>query len=76
LWVVADDTANSVYAFLRRGRDGSLLLVVSNMTRFRGIAIGFGFQSRLLAEALQRLRFPPRGSNVGNGGRLEAQSSS
>ena len=31
-WVVADDSANSVYAYLRIGRDGSLLLVVSNMT--------------------------------------------
>ena len=31
-WVVVDDSANSVYAYFRKGRDGSLLLVVSNMT--------------------------------------------
>jgi 1,4-alpha-glucan branching enzyme len=31
-WVVGDDAANSVFAYLRRGPDGATLLVVLNMT--------------------------------------------
>ena len=31
-WVVADDSTNSVFAFLRYGADGEMVLVVCNMT--------------------------------------------
>jgi 1,4-alpha-glucan branching enzyme len=75
-WVAADDAANSVYAFLRRGRDGSLLLVVSNMTPVPRYGYGFrvpnpGPWRELLNTDASRYG----GSNVGNAGRVEAQPS-
>jgi 1,4-alpha-glucan branching enzyme len=75
-WAVADDSANSVFAYFRRGRDGSLLLVVSNMTpvprhgyRFR--VPGPGPWRELLNTDASCYG----GSNLGNGGRVAAQPS-
>ena len=75
-WVVADDSANSVYAFLRRGRDGSVLLVVSNMTpvprddyRLRVPDLG-NWRELLNTDAGYY-----GGSNLGNGGWVAAQRS-
>jgi 1,4-alpha-glucan branching enzyme len=75
-WVAADDAVNSVYAFLRKGRNGSLLLVVSNMTpvprhdhRFRVPKPG-GWRELLNTDASCY-----GGSNLGNSGRVEAQPS-
>ena len=75
-WVAADDTASSVYAFLRRGRDGSLLLVVSNMTPVPR----HGYQFRVpnpgpWRELLNTDASCYGGSNLGNWGRVEAQPS-
>ena len=61
-WVVADDSANSVYAYFRRGRDGSLLLVVSNMTPVPRHGYRFSVpKSRPLAGAHQHRRLLLRG---------------
>jgi 1,4-alpha-glucan branching enzyme len=73
-WVAADDRVNSVYAFLRKGRDASLILVVSNMTpvprrdyRFRVPKAG-PWRELLNSDASVY-----GGSNMGNGGQAEAQ---
>jgi 1,4-alpha-glucan branching enzyme len=75
-WVVADDSANSVYAYFRRGRDGSLLLVVSNMTPVP--RHGYRFQVPNPGPWRELLNTDAScygGSNLGNWGRVEAQPS-
>ena len=75
-WVVADDSANSVYAYLRRGRDGSLLLVVSNMTPVPRHGYRFSVpKSGPWRELINTDASSYGGSNLGNGGRVEAQPS-
>ncbi|MBV8897343.1 MAG: 1,4-alpha-glucan branching protein GlgB [Acidobacteriaceae bacterium] len=76
-WVVADDNANSVYAYARKGLDGSLILLVSNMTPVPR----YGY--RLLVpkpgnwlELLNTDATFYGGSNLGNGGQVMAQPSS
>jgi 1,4-alpha-glucan branching enzyme len=73
-WVVVDDSANSVYAYIRRGRDGSSLLVVSNMTPvprygYRIPVPNTGTWRELLNTDGGRYG----GSNLGNGGQVAAQ---
>jgi len=72
-WVVADDSANSVYAYFRRGRDGPVLLVVSNMTPvprydYRLAVPDLGNWRELLNTDAACYG----GSNLGNGGRVAA----
>jgi 1,4-alpha-glucan branching enzyme len=75
-WVVADDSANSVYAYFRRGREGSLLLVVSNFTPVPR----YGYRLSVpdpgnWRELLNTDAACYGGGNLGNGGRVEAQHS-
>ena len=75
-WVVVDDSANSVYAYFRKGRDGSLLLVVSNMTPVPR----YGYRFRVpnpgpWRELLNTDGAAYGGSNLGNGGQVSAQPS-
>jgi 1,4-alpha-glucan branching enzyme len=75
-WVAADDSANSVYAYFRRGRDGSVLLVVSNMTPvprydYRLPVPDVGNWRELLNTDAACYG----GSNLGNGGRVAAHHS-
>jgi 1,4-alpha-glucan branching enzyme len=73
-WVVVDDGANSVYAYFRRGRDGSLLLVVSNMTPVprQGYRIPVP-DAGPWRELLNTDAACYGGSNLGNGGGVAAQ---
>jgi 1,4-alpha-glucan branching enzyme len=75
-WVIADDSANSVYGYLRKGRDGSLLLVVSNMTPVprQGYRLWVP-KSGPWRELINTDASSYGGSNLGNGGRVEAQPS-
>jgi 1,4-alpha-glucan branching enzyme len=75
-WLVADDRANSVYAYLRRGRDGSLLLVVSNMTPVPRYDYRLSVPDpRNWRELLNTDAACYGGSNLGNGGQVAAQPS-
>jgi 1,4-alpha-glucan branching enzyme len=73
-WLVRDDTDNSVFAWLRRGRaDGSICLVVINFTPavrsdYRlNVPIAGAWREILNSDAAQY-----GGSNVGNAGRVNA----
>jgi 1,4-alpha-glucan branching enzyme len=73
-WVIGDDRANSVFAFLRLGDEGSKpVLVVANMTPVprEGYRIGVP-QPGFWAEILNTDAGLYGGSNVGNGGGLPA----
>ncbi len=72
-WAVADDRTNSVYAFLRRAGDSSVVLVASNMTpvprynyRIRVDREG-GWRELLNSDSSHY-----GGGNLGNGGRIVA----
>jgi 1,4-alpha-glucan branching enzyme len=72
-WIVANDSAQSVYAYLRRGPAGELLLAVGNFTPvvrrdYRvGVPEGGFWAERLNGDALEY-----GGSGVGNLGGVEA----
>jgi 1,4-alpha-glucan branching enzyme len=75
-WTVGDDRANSVFAFLRLDPDGGApVLVVSNMTpvpreNYRiGVSQAGGWSEFLNTDAKVY-----GGSNIGNGGRVEAEA--
>lgn len=72
-WIVGDDAANSVFAFLRQGNDeGSAVLVVSNMTPVPRHGYGIGVpQAGLWRELLNTDAAVYGGSNLGNGGGTE-----
>ncbi len=72
-WVVGDDAANSVFAFLRRADDGRDVLVVSNMTPVvrRDYRIGVP-RGGYWREALNSDSSLYGGSDVGNAGGLHA----
>jgi 1,4-alpha-glucan branching enzyme len=75
-WAVADDKENSVYAFIRRGHNGSLVLVVTNMTPVPR----YGYRVRVPVsgawrEVLNTDSSHYGGSNLGNGGALDARPS-
>ena len=75
-WAVADDRANSVYAFFRRGGDEPILLVVTNMTPlprydYRIHVPAYGAWRELLNSDASFYG----GSNIGNGGSVYAHSS-
>jgi 1,4-alpha-glucan branching enzyme len=72
-WVIGDDAADSVFAYMRRDRAGAAMLVVLNMTPvvrhdFRvGVPEGGYWAERLNSDAAVY-----GGSNVGNDGGVEA----
>ena len=75
-WVILDDAADSVYAYLRQSLDGSPpALVVCNFTpvpRY-GFRIGVSHAGPW-AERINTDAEHYGGSNVGNGGRVEAEA--
>ena len=73
-WVVGDDTANSVFAFLRRGdEDGRTILVVCNMTPVPRHEYGIGVpRPGYWRELLNTDADVYGGSNMGNAGRVES----
>jgi 1,4-alpha-glucan branching enzyme len=73
-WLVIDDTENSVFAWLRRGRDtGQMCVAVINFTP----QVRYGYKIKVPAAGLWREIFNSDsarygGTNVGNAGRVEA----
>jgi 1,4-alpha-glucan branching enzyme len=74
-WVVVDDKANCVFAWLRRGRGDTLALAVVNMTPIprRRYRIGVPKAGRW-REMLNTDAACYGGSNLGNGGAVMARS--
>ncbi|WP_434458603.1 1,4-alpha-glucan branching protein GlgB [Stutzerimonas urumqiensis] len=73
-WVIGDDSANSVYAWLRWGEDGRPLLVVGNFTpvvRYE-YRIGVPVEGRW-TEVINSDAEVYGGSNVGNGGGIRTE---
>ncbi|MGS0736913.1 1,4-alpha-glucan branching protein GlgB [Pseudomonas sp. GG8] len=75
-WVIGDDAANSVFAWLRWSKEGDPVLVVANLTpvpreRYR---IGVPFAG-LWTELLNSDASTYAGSNVGNGGGVQTDDS-
>lgn len=73
-WLIGDDNANSVYAWLRWSKSGEPLLVVCNLTPVprEGYRVGVPFEgvwSELLNSDSERYA----GSNVGNAGEVRAE---
>jgi 1,4-alpha-glucan branching enzyme len=77
-WVIGDDSANSVFAFLRFGNeDGRMVLVVCNMTPVPRMAYGIGVpRPGHWRELLNTDAGVYGGSNVGNGGGLDSVATS
>ena len=69
-WVIGDDIANSVFAFLRYGNDdGQMVLVVCNMTPVPRFAYAVGVpRPGIWRELLNTDADVYGGSNMGNGG--------
>jgi 1,4-alpha-glucan branching enzyme len=69
-WVIGDDSANSVFAFLRRGNeDGRMVLVVCNMTPVARVGYGIGVpRPGYWRELLNTDAGVYGGSNMGNAG--------
>ena len=74
-WAVADDEEASVYAFTRRAGNGTLLLVVANMTPMlrQGYRIGVPAEGHY-AEVVNTDAQGYGGGNRGNGGGASTQS--
>ena len=68
-WLIGDDSANSVYAWLRWSKDGQPLLVVANFTPVprENYRVGVPFAEHW-SEVLNSDADLYAGSNVGNGG--------
>ncbi|MBS7696517.1 MAG: 1,4-alpha-glucan branching protein GlgB [Chelatococcus sp.] len=72
-WIVGDDRKNSVFAFLRTGREGRPVLVVINMTPVPHADYHVGVpQGGRWAEILNSDAAIYGGSNMGNAGGVEA----
>jgi 1,4-alpha-glucan branching enzyme len=74
-WVVGDDTANSVFAFLRYGRqDGSVVLAVLNMTPVPRYNYAIGVpRAGYWRELLNTDAAVYGGSNMGNAGGVQSE---
>ncbi|MEA9390939.1 1,4-alpha-glucan branching enzyme [Acerihabitans sp. TG2] len=74
-WLVADDSENSVFAFLRRDASGGEMIVVSNFTPVprHGYRIGIPTPGRW-REVLNTDSHYYNGSNVGNAGELLSEN--
>jgi 1,4-alpha-glucan branching enzyme len=72
-WVIGDDAANSVFAFMRWSKDGEPVLVVANLTPVprEGYQVGVPFEGRWV-ELLNSDADTYAGSNIGNGGGVNA----
>jgi 1,4-alpha-glucan branching enzyme len=72
-WVIGDDTANSVFAFLRQGNDeAKVVLVISNMTPVPRLGYGIGVpRAGYWRELLNTDATVYGGSNIGNNGGVE-----
>lgn len=72
---MVDDRQNSVFAFVRRDRQGNEVLVVSNFTPVprQGYRIGINQPGRW-CEILNTDSWHYHGSNLGNGGGLESEA--
>ncbi|KAA8715017.1 1,4-alpha-glucan branching protein GlgB [Pseudomonas cannabina] len=74
-WLIGDDQANSVFAYLRRSKDGEPLLVVANMTPVPRLNYRIGAPVEgAWVELLNSDAETYAGSNFGNGGEVIAQS--
>lgn len=76
-WLIGDDAANSVYAWLRWSNDGAPLLVVANFTPVvhESYRVGVPFAGHW-AELFNSDADVYAGSNVGNGGGVAAEEES
>ncbi|HEY0210299.1 1,4-alpha-glucan branching enzyme [Acerihabitans sp.] len=74
-WLVADDSENSVFAFLRRDASGGEMIVVSNFTPVPrpGYRIGIPSPGRW-REVLNTDSHYYNGSNMGNSGELHSEN--
>ena len=72
-WVVGDDSANSVFAFLRQGKEGGrIVLVVSNLTPVPRLSYGIGVpRPGYWRELLNTDAGIYGGSNLGNAGGID-----
>ena len=73
-WVIGDDVANSVFAFLRIGNeDGRMVLIVSNMTPAPQVGYGIGVpRPGFWRELLNTDAAVYGGSNMGNAGGVDS----
>jgi len=73
-WLIGDDATNSVYAWLRWSKEGEPLLVVANLTPVprEGYRIGVPFNG-VWSELLNSDAQLYAGSNLGNGGGVQAE---
>jgi 1,4-alpha-glucan branching enzyme len=73
-WVIGDDSANSVFVFLRHGNeDDQMVLVVCNMTPVPRLGYGIGVpRPGYWREVLNTDAAIYGGSNMGNGGGLDS----
>ena len=73
-WVIGDDSANSVFAFLRQGdEDGRTVLVVCNMTPVPRVGYGIGVpRPGYWRELLNTDAGVYGGSNMGNAGGVDS----
>ncbi|MGV8918140.1 MAG: 1,4-alpha-glucan branching protein GlgB [Pseudomonas sp.] len=73
-WVIGDDAANSVFAYLRWSKEGEPMLVVANLTPVPRVdyRIGVPFAGQW-TELLNSDAAMYAGSNVGNGGEVKAE---
>ena len=73
-WVIGDDTANSIFAFLRHGNEeGRMVLVVCNLTPLPRFGYGIGVpQPGYWRELLNTDADAYGGSNVGNAGGVDS----
>jgi 1,4-alpha-glucan branching enzyme len=73
-WVIGDDSANSVFAFLRYGNDdGRMVLIVCNMTPIPRVGYGIGVpRPGYWRELLNTDAGVYGGSNMGNAGGVDS----
>ena len=72
-WLIGDDAANSVFAYLRWSKEGEPLLVVANLTPVprEGYRVGVPYGGNWV-ELLNSDAEMYAGSNLGNGGGVHA----
>ncbi|OCR21582.1 glycogen branching protein [Pseudomonas syringae] len=75
-WLIGDDAANSVFAWLRWSKEGEPLLVVANLTPVPRVnyRVGVPFAGKW-SELLNSDAETYAGSNFGNGGAVQTQDS-
>lgn len=73
-WLIGDDAANSVFAYLRWSKEGEPLLVIANLTPVprEGYRVGVPYGGNWV-ELLNSDAEMYAGSNIGNGGGVHAE---